>query len=141
MWTDGPAENAGDTHILGDDYLLEVVATDLPLVSHRLPEQLLQPLKIALVDAAGGPTNTAVTHVHERNATPNMRMTKEKHVLVLNTVFVYSFSTTCTSSTRSSLRLLLLALSISLFDKSGNILTYNVKMRRVRATTVAVDKQ
>ena len=54
------AEFACDTHILGDDDLLEVVTTDLSLVSHRLPEQLFQPLKVALVDPAGGPANTCI---------------------------------------------------------------------------------
>jgi hypothetical protein len=63
MWTDGRptvAEFVRDTHILRDDDLLKVVTTDLSLVSHRLPEQLLQPLKVALVDPAGGPANTYI---------------------------------------------------------------------------------
>lgn len=46
------AEIACDTHIFGNDDLLEVVATDLPPVSHRLPEQLFQPFEVAFVDPA-----------------------------------------------------------------------------------------
>jgi len=110
-----------DTHILRDDDLLEVVTTDLSLVSHRLPEQLFQPLKIALVDPAGGPANTYICLMYMNNATQNMGMTEEKHVLVLNTVFMYSFSTTCSSSTRSSRRLILFSLSISILKMSDNV--------------------
>jgi hypothetical protein len=49
-----------NTHILGDDDLLEVVATYLSLVAHRLSEQLFQPLQIALVDPRRGPAETLV---------------------------------------------------------------------------------
>lgn len=108
-----------DTHILGDDDLLEVVTTDLSLVSHRLPEQLFQPLKVALVDPAGRPANTYTCLMYMNNATQKMGMTEEKHVLVLNTVFMYSFSITC--STRSSRRLILFSLSISILKMSDNV--------------------
>ena len=59
-WRPTAAEFACDTHILGDDDLFEVVTTDLSLVSYRLPEQLFQPLKVALVDSAGRPANTCI---------------------------------------------------------------------------------
>jgi hypothetical protein len=52
------------THIFGDDDLLEVVTTDLSFVAHRLPEQLFQPFKVALVDPAGGPANTCSYLLH-----------------------------------------------------------------------------
>jgi len=80
-------------------------------------------------------------HVHEHNATQNMRMTEEKHVLVLNAVLIYSFSSTCTSITLSSRRLLLFSLSVSIFKKRDNVHTYTVTLRCLRATIVAVDKQ
>jgi hypothetical protein len=47
-----------NTHILGDDDLLEVVATYLSLVAHRLSEEPLQPFQIAFVDPRPGPAET-----------------------------------------------------------------------------------
>jgi hypothetical protein len=47
-----------NTHILGDNDLLEVVATYLSLVAHRLSEEPLQPFQIALVDPRPGPAET-----------------------------------------------------------------------------------
>jgi hypothetical protein len=62
----------------------------------------------------GACKHARLPHIPERNTTPHMRMTEEKHVLVLNTVIIYLFSNTRSSSIRSSPTFLLLSLSISL---------------------------
>jgi hypothetical protein len=118
-WRPTAAEFVCDTHILGDYDLIEVVTTDLSLVSHRLPEQLFKPLKVALVDPAGGPANTYICLMYMNIMRPRIWECLKKNMylfwtLYLFILFIYSFNTTCSSSTRSSRRLILFSLSISI---------------------------